>query len=513
MKLTSEDKKDLAARGISEDTIEAQKAILIQGSTPLRLDRPATVGDGILALRETTHAEYLALYRQYCTKRRLLKFVPASGAASRMFEDLEKMILHFDKETTPQIEKEEYKNFLFFMENLTKLPCYYLLKKKMASLQKDLQQTVDEKNCQDIIRHLLYSPGLNFTQCPKALIPFHYYEGREVTALEEHLHEAMEYARDDENIARVHFTISAQHEEKIRSHVDELKARLEKNTQQLWVEYSEQKPSTDTIAITRENDLVRKDEDGKLLFRPGGHGALIENLQALDADIIFIKNIDNVAPAPKRATTSLYKKLLAGYLVSLQREAFAFLKQLEYDSSPDFLEKVQAFAEEKMNLHLPPEYETFSHEKKREGLHSLLNRPLRVCGMVKNEGEPGGGPFWVKDKDTLSLQIVEKSQIDLKSEEQKKIFAAATHFNPVDLVCSIYDYRGQKFDLKRFIDQGAVFISKKTYQGKDIQVLELPGLWNGAMAYWNTIFVEVPLITFNPVKKITDLLRKNHQLE
>jgi hypothetical protein len=330
--------------------------------------------------------------------------------------------------------------------------------------------------------------------------------------LEEHLVEAALYIRDAHNTCRIHFTVSKEHESQfkeflhgVRAHYEDLYgARYE-------ISVTAQLPSTDTIAMGADNRPFRNG-NGELLFRPGGHGALLQNLNAVGGDIIFLKNIDNVVPDRLKDITALYKKLLGGYLIQLQNEIFRILNLFSGKGVEDaHLSPIIRFCRERLLMSFPDGFSDYSTSAKKEYIFQKLNRPIRVCGMVKNEGEPGGGPFWVEDKDgTQSLQIVEENQIDPDSKEQKEIWRSSTHFNPVDLVCGVRNYRGERFDLSRYADRDAVLISRKPYENAEIKALELPGLWNGSMAFWNTVFVEVPLETFNPVKTIDDLLRKSH---
>jgi hypothetical protein len=345
------------------------------------------------------------------------------------------------------------------------------------------------------------------------LLKFHQYSNGRRTAFEEHLVEAADYVKDAHGLCRLHFTVSSEHQKRFEGLLEEVRHRYEKNyNARFQVDFSLQKRSTDTIAVDIYNQPFRE-KDGKLLFRPGGHGALIENLNDLKGDIIYIKNIDNVATDRIKGPTFLWKKILAGCLIELQKKIFTYLERL-VAQKPDeqFLDEVTDFARERLCLTPPNSWQRKSIREKREFLLNKLNRPLRVCGMVKNEGEPGGGPFWVEGKDgALSMQIVESAQVDPNSNEQQAIFASGTHFNPVDIVCGVRDYIGDPFDLWNYIDADAVFISQKSKDGRNLKALELPGLWNGAMANWITLFVEVPIITFNPVKTINDLLRKEHQ--
>ena len=362
------------------------------------------------------------------------------------------------------------------------------------------------------IREMLEADKLHFDFYPKGLLPFHNYSGQVVTAFEEHLKEGALYASSD-NMARLHFTVSEQHETMFHEIYQAVKGPLTKSTGVDYiVNFSQQKPSTDTLAVTPENTPFRVN-DGSLLFRPGGHGALIENLNDQDADIIFIKNVDNVVVDDYVEEVAFNKEVLAGLLIDLQDKAFFYAKILnKNDLVAEQLTEIQEFVEQQLNVRFSDSFGSFSISEQIEIIKDKINRPIRVCGMVKNEGEPGGGPFWIVDpQGHKSLQIVESAQVDKDNHEQWAIFENSTHFNPVDIVCGVKNYMGEKFNLLNFVDTKQGFISQKTKDGKELKALELPGLWNGAMAYWNTIFVEVPLVTFNPVKTVNDLLKSHHQ--
>ena len=354
---------------------------------------------------------------------------------------------------------------------------------------------------------------LNYSSFPKGLLPFHRYKEHSSTAFEEHLFEAAEYASSNRD-ANLHFTISEKHKDKFDEEFKYIEEDVEEKTQTKFnITFSYQKHATDTIAVTTTNEPFR-DDNGMLVFRPSGHGALIENLNEIDADIIFIKNIDNVVVNKYKGEVAKYKKMLAGVILKIQEKAFEYEESLNYEISNEKLLEIADFLSSKMNVVLDANFNNLSLHEKKVYLKNKLNRPLRVCGMVKNEGEPGGGPFWVKNSsDNISLQIVESAQIDKKNPDQNTILKNSTHFNPVDLVCSVKNYKGEKFDLTKYVDSNTAFITMKTKTGKDLKALELPGLWNGSMAYWNTIFVEVPLITFNPVKTVNDLLKAPHQIK
>lgn len=381
----------------------------------------------------------------------------------------------------------------------------------MDNTGKTINALLEERQYKAIVSNLLEAAGLNYGALPKGLLKFHRYADGVRTPLEEHLVEGALYAAGKSGEANVHFTVSTEHRQLFQQLVDAKVAEYEaKYGIRYHVSFSEQKPSTDTVAADMENKPFR--DKGKLLFRPGGHGALIENLNDLDADVVFIKNIDNVVPDRLKGDTVTYKKLLAGVLVTLQAKAFDYLHLLDGGHySHDQLEEIIRFVQRDLRCRRA-DLKQLEDADLVIYLRKKLNRPMRVCGMVKNVGEPGGGPFLAYNPDgTVSLQILESSQIDMKDPEKKAMFEQGTHFNPVDLVCAVRDYKGNKFNLLNYVDKATGFISYKSKGGKELKALELPGLWNGSMSDWNTVFVEVPLSTFNPVKTVNDLLREQHQ--
>jgi len=514
------DIKQMEARGITQEKLLSQIDLFRKGFPFSRLLRPCTVGDGLTVLEETDLEAFGQVCSQAAVSGRVMKFVPASGAASRMFKLLLSFNNRYDRIDGKVIFHEaekgdpDHKEFLMFIQQIKRFAFYDELKSAMARDSLDIEALISEGQYKDILEYVLSPKGLNLAGLPKGLIPFHRYPAYSRTPFEEHLVEANTYARDDEGVVRVHFTMSVEHEDFVRMHIEEIRGRLEGTSVRYEINFSNQKPSTDTIAVDMENRPFR-DNDGKLVFRPGGHGALLENLSDLDGDIVFIKNIDNIVPDRLKDTTFIYKKALGGYLLDLQGRIFDHLKRLLSGNADDRLVKdMFEFAREVLSIIPPQGVERGTMDERTEFLVSMLNRPLRVCGMVRNEGEPGGGPFWVEHADkSSSLQIVESSQVDMSSIEQKAIWESSTHFNPVDLVCGLCDYSGAHFDLQDYVDQNAGFISIKSIEGRELKALELPGLWNGSMANWNTVFLEVPIITFNPVKTTLDLLRKEHQPE
>ncbi|MBM6865914.1 DUF4301 family protein [Bacteroides caecigallinarum] len=505
--LTQEDKDLLAKKGISEQQIAEQLACFEKGFPYLKLYAAASVENrGIMLAGEDVQKTYLAAWDAYKEgDKKIVKFVPASGAASRMFKNMFEFLgADYDVPTT-DFEKKFFaniKNFAFYAD---------LNSACVKNNNKGIDELISEGNYKAVVSNLLESAGLNYGSLPKGLLKFHKYEDGVRTPLEEHLVEGALYAAGKSGEVNVHFTVSTEHRELFAKLVDEKVAQYaEKYGIKYNISFSEQKPSTDTIAADMDNKPFR--DNGKLLFRPGGHGALIENLNDLDADIVFIKNIDNVVPDRLKADTVTYKKLLAGVLVTLQKQAFEYLRLLDSGHyRHDELENIIRFVQQQLHCR-KDDIKDMEDADLVIYLRKKLNRPMRVCGMVKNVGEPGGGPFLAYNPDgTVSLQILESSQIDMNDPEKKAMFEKGTHFNPVDLVCAIRDYKGNKFNLLNYVDKATGFISYKSKGGKELKALELPGLWNGSMSDWSTVFVEVPLSTFNPVKTVNDLLREQHQ--
>ena len=505
--LTQEDKELLLKKGSSEAQIAEQLACFEKGFPYLELSAAASVENGgSLVADADLQEKYLKAWDAYKDgDKKIVKFVPASGAASRMFKNLFEFLGADYSEPTTDFEKKFFSrvhDFAFYDE---------LNEACVKNTGKDIDTLIAEKNYKTVVANLLESAGLNYGALPKGLLKFHRYEDGVRTPLEEHLVEGALYAAGKTGQVNVHFTVSTEHRALFQQLVDEkVAAYSSRFGVQYQVSFSEQKPSTDTVAADMENKPFR--DNGKLLFRPGGHGALIENLNDLDADIVFIKNIDNVVPDRLKADTVTYKKLLAGALVTLQKKAFEYLELLDSGHySHEQLETIIRFVQQDLRCRRA-DIKNLEDADLVIYLRKKLNRPMRVCGMVKNVGEPGGGPFLAYNPDgTVSLQILESSQIDMKDPEKKAMFEKGTHFNPVDLVCAVRDYKGNKFNLLNFVDKATGFISYKSKNGKDLKALELPGLWNGSMSDWSTVFVEVPLSTFNPVKTVNDLLREQHQ--
>lgn len=512
---TDKDIEQIEAKGISLEEVKAQVARLKNGMTHSHLLSAATIGRGIHAFDDKQVNEFINFYRKAKEEIDIVKFVPASGAATRMFKFLFQFLQRFNP-SRDTIKKylEKYGDELIetFTSNLQQFPFHDEVMQRVKERVPNYSSLSEEEQYLQFVNIMLNADELNYSFFPKGLLPFHKYDTDYVTAFQEHLYEATLYASSKGN-AVLHFTVSEKHHEYFNKELENVKSRLEDELGvNFQVSFSYQKEATETLALTKDENIFRK-EDGSILFRPGGHGALLENLNELDSDIIFIKNIDNIVVREKNERDSIYKKLLAGVLLKTQQQVFDYLHQLD-EGTIDMADATAMayFLRKQLNVDVDPDFGNFSLKEKKDYLRSKLNRPIRVCGMVKNEGEPGGGPFWVENKDgEVSLQIVEFAQIDFTKRSQQSIVYKATHFNPTDLVCGVKNYKGETFDLLDYVDPEAAFITMKTQNGVDIQALELPGLWNGSMAHWNSIFVEVPVSTFNPVKTVNDLLKPAHQ--
>lgn len=504
--LTEQELQQIAQKGISEEQLQAQLKSFEKGFPFLRLQAAASTSNGIIAPTEEEQEAYVNIWNRYKHEgHHITKFVPASGAASRMFKAVFEFVdADYDVPTT-DFEKK-------FFQDIEKFAFYQALDDACNVIEgKGIKALMDEGNYKAVAAAMLDADGLNYGQLPKGLLQFHSYDDCARTPLEEHLVEAALYA-SSQGEADVHFTVSTEHRELFETLVQEKVAEYEKQYGvHFHVSFSEQKPSTDTVAANMDNTPFRTD-DGKLLFRPGGHGALIQNLNDLESDVVFVKNIDNVVPDRLKEDTTLWKQVLAGILIDAQIQTFAYLRLLDSgDYNHDDIENMIRFLRhtlctDRADIKEMEDAELVCY------LREKLNRPIRVCGVVKNVGEPGGGPFLAYNPDgSVSLQILESSQIDTNNPEYMRMFTEGTHFNPVDLVCGIRDYKGNKFDLPKYVDPATGFISFKSKSGRELKALELPGLWNGAMSNWNTLMVEVPLSTFNPVKTVNDLLREQHQ--
>jgi hypothetical protein len=492
--LSTKDLEQLRLRGYPSGEFERMVSGFIDSTQHWRLDRPCTAGDGIMVLSAAEANRLVNLYQREGASYSKLKFVPASGAASRMFKHLKSL----DKNEVGESTEE-------FILNFSRFPFFEVLKNKLSSHNVNLNELIERDQWHEIFSFILSNDGLNYDSQLKGMVIFHKNGEETRTAFDEHIHEAMAYAKQSDGRCRIHFTLAPQNTRWVEEYFQtKLKALPYEHIE---ITYSEQGIDTDTPALTKANDLYRS-PNGDLLFRPGGHGSLISNIAKLDADIIFIKNIDNVCGEHLFPETVFYKQVLAGLLIELRKQIDYYLEVLELGRMVD-IESALEFIQVWFQPGIPygvGEKELLNFAKQR------LDRPLRVCGMVRNEGEPGGGPFWIRmPGGYLTKQIAEKSQLDLDDVQQARIFANATHFNPVDIVCSIRNRQNENYDLSQFIDRTSGFVAEKFHEGHVIKALEHPGLWNGSMAYWNTVFVEVPISTFNPVKTVNDLLRAGHQ--
>ena len=499
---TQKDKQALKEIGISESDAQEQLRLLQNGVSYAQLERPATANDGIVVLSEKETATYASLFDEEKPKFSISRFIPASGMASRMFKFLHFFLNRYDheKETLRSyLNRNKTYKLAIFLGGIEKFPFFAQLRKeinkgKSTTLEKDY-------------RHLFIQKTIDsLGNLPKALIPFHKYDTELRTPAEEQLFFSTQFVKNN-GVMNVHFTIPPSTKSDFEQHLSKTISQLNATAAvQTHVSFSHQNKSTDTIAC-EEDGTVFRNEDGALVLRAGGHGSLIGNLNAIEEEIIFLSNIDNISVSEYHDQAALYKKMLAGMLISLQNQIHHYAHALENDDAIDMIE-VKTFLQEKLNLSVP---QPLQGNQLILFLKQKLNRPLRVCGMVKNEGEPGGGPFWVENKGEVSLQIIEGAQVNTKDDQQKDIFKKGTHFNPVDIVCGVYNHKGVKYDLTHFVDYDACFIAEKSVNGTAIKAIERPGLWNGAMADWNTVFLEVPVRTFNPVKTVNDLLRPLHQ--
>lgn len=521
MPFSEEDLRQIQAHGLTLDQVREYLRLFARPPRFIRLSRPAIQGDGVYQIPPGEVDTCLARHAEAASLGRFTKFVPASGAATRMFEVLLHYHYHMEADLEAALEADlargepRAREFMVFHKCLPHFAFWGDLRALLANHGHDVEELLAARYHREIHSLLLTPEGLHYPNLPKALIKFHGYEEESRTALEEHLVEAAAYVRDQEGVCRLHFTILNRHREEFQRVLDRVQPILEERYRcRFEVEVSLQHPGSDTLAADAENRPFR-DSQGRLVFRPGGHGAVLQNLNEFQGDLVYIKNIDNVVPDRLKDPTIHWKKVLGGYLVFLQEQVHHYLEQILKNSGrPGLLQETLEFARERLSLAFSPGILQWPEDLASDFVVKVLNRPLRVCGVVLNEGEPGGAPFWVEESDgSLSLQIVEKAQVELSSPAQKAIWESSTHFNPVDLVCALRDDQDVPFDLSQYVDREAVFISRKSLDGRELKALELPGLWNGGMARWLTVFVEVPIITFNPVKTVFDLLRPEHQPE
>ncbi|MBQ0015752.1 MAG: DUF4301 family protein [Bacteroidales bacterium] len=510
MSFSPEDINQIQSHGLTMELVNQQMLNYRNGFPKIRLAAPATVGNGILKLSKSQVASALGDYELLAPQHSMLKFVPASGAASRMFKDLFTFassyfgVSHNFAKEFPEVQR--------FVDNLRNFPFYTDLKNTMARASLDIEEYLERGDYTTIINFLLQDRYLSYGSLPKALLKFHTYGNLHRTPFEEHLIEGANYAKDAQGIVRMHFTVSGKHRKLFESTLRQVRSYYQFALNVKYhISFSEQSPTTDQLAVDQYNEPVR-DQQGRLIFHPGGHGSLLHNLNNLSADIVFIKNIDNVVPDWAKQPTFTYKKILAGLLMRLQQQSHGYLRMMSKSQLEEKeLLNIEKFVQTQLMIDLGSAFCQQNLNSRQQRLVRLLNRPMRVCGMVRNQGEPGGGPFWVLDEDgSKSLQIVEANQINRNDPTQEAILRQSTHFNPVDLVCGLRDYKGHYFNLPDYSNPNAGFIAKKSSGPLTLKTQELPGLWNGAMADWITLFVEVPIETFSPVKSVNDLLRPEH---
>ena len=510
-KFTNEQIEQIQSKGISIENVNKQLELFQNGLVPVRLNLPAVPKAGIEVFNELEIDCFINIYENEIHNISAIKFIPASGAASRMF----KVLFEGRDELKKNLENQELTilklpDLLNFFKELSKFPFFNDLSNLCLTKGLNIQVLLENNSYVQILDLILDESGLNYGTLPKGLLKFHSVDNQYRTPLQEHLIEASGYLKDQNDRVNIHFTVSPEHRLQFENLVKQLSDPIRELQTEPVVGFSEQKPETDTLAVKKDNKpFVTK--NGSLLFRPGGHGALLENLHDLNQTVVFIGNIDNVAPNKLKPLRIRFKKLLGGVLLQRTKEIHTLLKSLDNGLSDAVREQVNKFIIEYFSNHYSEKLNLLKNETYISEAKKLLNKPVRVCGMVKNTGEPGGGPFWIYDKNGgFSKQIIERNQINESDLNQLDIFNSSTHFNPVDLVCYLNDYKGVKFDLHEFRDPEMAFISIKSYGGEEIKVMELPGLWNGAMAEWITFFVEVPNETFSPVKTVFDLLRPEH---
>lgn len=511
----------MRAHGLGEERALAQLAAFRAGRKYAALDRPCTLGDGILALSPAECESAAHAYAAAAAQGRFLSFVPASGAASRMFKSLAAFRGRARMPDPESLAREAARDADAravgeWFARLPEFAFYPALREAVARAGKDPDAARAAGDYGIFIDALLDPAGLGYADKPKALIAFHASPEGPRLALDEHLAEAAALLRDSGNRCRLHFTVSPEHESAVLAALERGRKPYEASGIRFAIGLSTQKAETDTLAAAADNAPFR-DAQGRLVFRPAGHGALLENLFHTGGDLVFVKNIDNVAPASRRGPVLAMRRILGGYLAQLQDRIRAYLRELAASPDARLLDEAAHFALQRLGASPPeplagPIADADRLPAKADWLRRTFLRPLRVCAMVRNTGEPGGGPFWVRLADGTSRpQIVETAQVDPSQAGQKRILEASTHFNPVDMACALRDPDGLPYKLADFVDPDSGLITEKSKDGKPLKALELPGLWNGSMAYWNTAFVEAPLETFNPVKTVNDLLRENHQ--
>ncbi len=499
---SAKDVRQIERFGLDLQSVEKQLSMHRSGPTFIKLNRPCAVHDGIFSFSTAQQRRFISLYDQKSGHFTLQKFVPASGAASRMFSEWFAVGSRGSFGSKSLDER--------FIRHLEQLPFY----DRIAG-SREGRKLLKEKNIGGLLKYILSSDGLHLGKHPKALVPFHRYHSKDIrTPMEEHIAEAALYTVSQENESSIHFTLSPGFKSSVTGFLKTVVPRYSaKNKIRYKISLSLQALSTNTIALD-ENQLPFRDETGKIVFRPGGHGALLGNLNSLDADFIFVRNIDNIAPETLWGKIIPYRKMLGGLAISIREEIISHIRQLKNNNiRRSQLDEIIFFCSSTLNIVFPHRFLILSMPEKIRTLLSALNRPLRVCGMVKNENHPGGGPFWVEEKDgTQTLQIVENAHVNMLEKDQADIWSGAGYFNPVDMVCCIKDYRGKRFNLRTFVNHDTYLITSKHEKGRELKALEVPGLWNGSMAYWNTVFVRLPVIVFNPVKTVYDLLCPGHRV-
>lgn len=520
IRFTDADRKQMKTLGISETEVFEQIETFGRSDFFVRLKRPCTLGDGIRRIDSADLGKYIGLHASAAMQGRFMKFVPASGAATRMFQPLLQIFCLPQYLETSEFQRRLEQGvsiaceFKRFVDELHRFPFAPKLREILAFDGHSLDEVIRSGRFETLLEYLLTERGLSYGNLPKGMLPFHSYPDECRTAFEEQLAESVTYLGPNNGKVKLHFTIPEEHESGFHALRENICRRFSDRHGAVFdVSFSFQKSSTNTVAVDM-NGFPFRDRLGRMHFRPAGHGALIDNLNDLHADLIYIKNIDNVVPDRLKETVCLWKKALGGHLVFIQETVHSLLRRLKGPDSSRSIREAAGFAARELLLRFPAGFEVWPEDKKRSFLFNALDRPIRVCGVVPNAGEPGGAPFWVEDeKGGESAQIVERAQVDLKSPDQNAVWNASTHFNPVDIVCCVRNFEGKPHDLTRFVDHKAVIITKKSIEGTDIRALELPGLWNGGMSGWITVFVEVPTATFNPVKSLFDLLRPEHQPE
>jgi hypothetical protein len=511
--LTPQDHSELSRRGISASQIESQLQRLAEGVSSITLIRPCRLNDGIVQIDPDRFPHYHQQCALAVEAGRVSKFIPASGAATRMFNDLLK---YLSEEPSPDSRPFHIPKYPHAVDQAWKriqeFPFIPALEAFLHGQGKAPPASQHSHDIKTILRVVLHTPGLGYAALPKALLPFHRYPDGPRTALEEHVYEALRYYSNTTRSVKIHLTVSPQFQQAVKNHLQTIQRTVGQEGWKLDLTVSIQKPSTDTVALDAQGQPFR-DDDGRLFFRPGGHGALLQNLYDYQGDIIFISNIDNVVPDHLKGPIVEWRKALGGFLVTLQQQMFQHIRHLgRIPADAQKVKQAETFIQQELLLPLPPSYRELALPDQATLLKQYLHRPIRVCGVVPNTGDPGGGPFWVAHpEDAPSRQIVEQSQVNPDSETQQKIFASGTHFNPVDIVCGVRDHQGIPFNLPEFVDHGTGFIGMKSHQGRPLKALEWPGLWNGGMAHWITLFVEIPRSNFNPVKTFLDWLHPSHQ--